>query len=280
MRNGRHGVSRINHEFLSLQPCSLEDRCSATTYRIDLYAANGKTIKTLGIAERVRFQLGGYELETNFVVVDDAHALEDFLLGRNILRVYNVLVDLTAMKIVVRAPAKPVRHHAHAQTSDETLSSTVVLDQDVVLQPFERAVLRAKVVTSNLEAFAFRNVVINFATPNRLLKNIIFVEDTIATVGETGSFYVSVGNLTSNAQKVKCGTMLGTAAPVRLVYHAVPQCALAHKGESDEKSDSPNEFVNRVYSEMDLNSHSKCSSSSEFEFLSSTDPSEKGLSER
>ena len=31
---------------------------------------------------------------------------------------------------------------------------------------------------------------------------------------------------------------------------------------------------------MDLNSHSKCSSSSEFEFLSSTDPSEEGLSER
>ena len=172
-------------------------------------------------------------------------------------------------------------HHAHAQTSDEGLSGTVVLDQDVVLQPFERAALRAKVVTSDLDAFAFRYVVINFATPpNRLLKNTIFVEDTRATVGETGSFYVSVGNLTSNAQKVKCGTMLGTAAPLRLVYHAVPQCALAHKGESDEKSDSPNEFVNRVYSEKYLNSHSKCSSSSEFDFLSSTDPSEEGLSER
>ena len=212
-----------------------------------LYAADGKTIRTFGIAERVRFQLGGYELETNFVVVDDAQGLEDFLLGRNFLRACNVLVDLTAMKIVVRSPAKPVWHHAHAQTSDEALSGTVVLDQDVVLQPFERAVLRAKLVTSNLEAFAFSNVVINFATPNRLLKNTIFVEDTIATVGETGSFYVSVGNLTSNAQKVKCGTMLGTAAPVRLVYHAVPQCALAHKGKSDEKSDSPNEFVNSLF---------------------------------
>ena len=88
----------------------------------------------------------------------------------------------------------------------------------MVLQPFERAVLRAKVVISDLEASAFRNVVINFATPNRVLKNTIFVEDTLATVRETGLFYVSVGNLTSNAQKVKCGTMLGTAAPVRLVY--------------------------------------------------------------
>ena len=181
------------------------------------------------------------------------------------------------MKIVVRAPAKPVWHHAHAQTSDETLSSTVVLDQDVVLQPFERAVLRAKVVTSDLEAFAFRNVVINFATPNRVLKNTIFVEDTIATVGETGVFYVSVGNRTSNAQKMKSGTMLGTAAPVRLVYHAVPQCAQVHKEEGDEKSKLPNDFVNRIYSEIDLSSQSKFSSSSELDFLSSTDPLEEGL---
>ena len=178
------------------------------------------------------------------------------------------------------APAKPVWHHAHAQTSDETLSRTVVLDQDVVLQPFERAVLRVNVVTSDPGPFAFRNVVTNFATPNRVLKNTIFKKDTGATVGETGLFYVSVGNMTSNAQKVKCGTMLGTAVPVRLVYHAVPQCARAHKEEGDKKSKSPNDFVNRIYSENDLSSQSKFSSSSEFEFLSPTDPSGEGLSVR
>ena len=191
------GVSILS--FSAFNRVDLQTGVALQPHQIDLYAANGKTIKTFGIAERVRFQLGRYELETNLVLVDDGHGLEDFLLGRNFLRTFNVLVDLTAMKIVVRASAKPVWHHAHAQTSDETLSSTVVLDQDVVLQPFQRAVLRAKVVTSDLEAFAFRNVVINFATPKRVLKNIIFVEDTIATVGETGVFYVSVGNLTSNA---------------------------------------------------------------------------------
>ena len=65
--------------------------------------------------------------------------------------------------------------------------------------------------------------------------------------------------------------MLGTAGPVRLVYHAVPQCAQVHKEEG---------FVNRIFSEIDLSSQSKFLSSSEFEFLSSTDPSEGGLSER
>ena len=73
-------------------------------YQVDLYAVNGKTIKTFGLAEHVHFQLGGYELETNFVVVDDAMGVEDFLLGRNLFRAYQVLVDLTSIKIVVRAP--------------------------------------------------------------------------------------------------------------------------------------------------------------------------------
>ena len=79
---------------------------------------------------------------------------------------------------------------------------------------------------------------------------------------------------------MKIGTILGTAAPVRLVYHAVPQCAQVNKEEGDEKSKSLNDFVNRIYSEIDLSSQSKFPSSSEFEFLSSTDPSEEGLSER
>ena len=64
--------------------------------------------------------------------------------------------------------------------------------------------------------------------------------------------------------------MLGTAAPVRLVDHAVPKAARAHKEEGDGKLKPPNNFVNRIYSENDLSSQ-KISSSSEFAFLSSTD---------
>ena len=112
-------------------------------YKIDLYAANGKTIKSFGIVERVRFQLGGYELQTNFVVVDDAMGVEDFLLGRNFLRTYQELVDLTAMKIVVRSPAKPVWHHAHTQVGDSDTQIPITLSQEVVLQPFERMVAKA-----------------------------------------------------------------------------------------------------------------------------------------
>ena len=66
-------------------------------YDFELFAANGKSITTVGIAKDVNFKLGRYTRKTNFVVVADHIGSEDFLLGRNFLRTYNVLVDLTAM---------------------------------------------------------------------------------------------------------------------------------------------------------------------------------------
>ena len=114
------------------------------------------------MAERVRFQLGSYELETNFVVVDDAMGVEDFLLGRNFLRAYQMLVDFLSMKIVVRVPVRPVWHHALTQV-DTSLAVPVASDGDLVLQPFERTVVKAKVVTTDLEPLIFQNVVLNAA---------------------------------------------------------------------------------------------------------------------
>ena len=191
-------------------------------YQVDLYAANGKTIKTYGLAERIHFQLGGYELEANFVVVDDAVGVEDFLLGRNFLRSYQVLVDLTSMKVVVRAPVKPVWHHPHTQVGDTSLATPVVLDCDVVLQPFERAVARAKLVTDALEPMIFQSLALNASLSDTSLHNVVFLEDSVATVSETGTLYVSLINLTSNPQRVRCGVQLGTVVPVSLVYQAVP----------------------------------------------------------
>ena len=251
-------------------------------HQVDLYAANGKTIKTYGLAECSHFQLGGYELETNFVVVDDAMGVDDFLLGRNFLRSYQVLLDLTSMKIVVRAPVKPVWHHAHAQVGDASLTTPVVLDCDVVLQPFERTVARAKLVTDTLEPMIFQSVALNASLSDSSLHNIVFLEDSVATVSETGTLYVSMINLTSNPQRLRCGVQLGTVVPVSLVYQAVPQnlgsSTTTNKGTNADNGRA--NFVSKVYSEMNLSTASELTSSSEFEFLSSTDPSESGLSER
>ena len=251
-------------------------------YQVDLYAANGKTIKTYGLAEHIHFQLGGYELETNFVVVDDAMGVEDFLLGRNFLRSYQVLVDLTSMKIVVRAPVKPVWHHAHAQVGDTSIATPVVLDGDLVLQPFERAVARAKLVTNTLEPLIFQSVALNASLSDTTLHNVVFLEDSVATVSETGTLFVSLINLTSNPQRMRCGVQLGTVVPITVVYQAVPQCldSPTTTRTKTDADDSRANFVHKIYSEVNLSTASELTSSSEFEFLSSTDPSEAGLSER
>ena len=113
--------------------------------------------------------------------------VEDFLLGRNFLRSYQVLVDLTSMKIVVRAPVKPVWHHAHTQVGDASLTTPIALDSDLVLQPFERTVAKAKLITNALEPLIFQTVALNASLSDPSLQNTIFLEDSVATVSETGT---------------------------------------------------------------------------------------------
>ena len=155
------------------------------------------------------------------------------------------------------------------------------LDCDVVLQPFERTVARAKLVTDTLEPMIFQSVALNASLSDTSLHNIVFLEDSVATVSETGTLYVSLINLTSNPQRVRCGVQLGTVVPVSLVYQAVPQ-NLGSSTTTNKETNADNgraNFVCKVYSEMNLSTASELTSS-EFEFLSSTDPSESGLSER
>ena len=132
---------------------------SLLPYDIQLYAANGKTITTVGIAEDVNFQLGGHTLKTNFIVITDHLGAVDFLLGRNFLRTYNVLVDLTAMRVTVRDPKSP-RHFKPAHNVSDHEPFLVVSTEMVVLGPFERKLVRAQVITQDPNEYRFRNVMI------------------------------------------------------------------------------------------------------------------------
>ena len=99
---------------------------------------------------------------------------------------------------------------------------------------------------------------------------------------ETGSLYISLINLTSNPQRVRCGTQLGTVVPVSLVYQAVPQELddISKTSKKTEANEGRANFVYKIYNQMNLSTESELTSSSEFEFVSSTDPNERVLSER
>ena len=117
----RSGVSVLT--FSAFNRVAVQRGAVLKPYLIDLYVANGKTIKSFGMAERVHFQLRGYELETSFVVVDNAMGVQDFLLGCNFLRANQVLVDITSKKIVFRAPVQLVWYHAYTKVGDNTLAA-------------------------------------------------------------------------------------------------------------------------------------------------------------
>ena len=118
---------------------------SLSPYDIELFAANSKNITTVGIVVEVGFQLGGHTLKTNFVVIADHIGSEDFLLGRNFLSTYNVLVDLAAMKVTIRNPRTPRIFKAVHEVSDPE-PSFVVSAEEVTLGPFKRKVMRAKII--------------------------------------------------------------------------------------------------------------------------------------
>ena len=146
---------------------------SLMSYDFELYAAIGKSINTVGIAADKSFQRGGHTLKTNFVVIADSIGSEDFLLGRNFLRTFNVLVDLTAMRVTIRDPSSPRIFKAVHEFSDQE-ASFVVSAEKVDLGSFERKVLRAKVRTQQSNEFHFRNVLVH---PHNTKADSLFVLD-------------------------------------------------------------------------------------------------------
>ena len=244
---------------------------SLLPYDIQLYAANGKTINTIGIAEDVSFQLGGHTLRTNFIVIADHLGAEDFLLGRNFLRTYNVLVDLTAMRVTIRDPKAP-RHFKPVHEVSDHEPSLVISTEKVVLGPYERKLVRAQVISQKHNEYHFRNVMIR---PMGVHKRCPFVsEDTLTSVGDEGIVFIAVRNTAAFENvTIPTKTVLGKAEPTNFVLQPV---AADTATESDK---SLFEQVNRFYTDEWLSETSSEFSSFAQNFLSSTEMSEEGLSE-
>ena len=243
---------------------------SLMPYDIHLYAANGKTITTVGMAENVNFQLGGHSLKTNFIVIADHLGAEDFLLGRNFLRTYNVLVDLTAMRVTIRDPKTP-RHFKPIHEVSDHEPSLVVSTDKIVLGPFERKLVRAQVITQDSNEYRFRNVMIR---PSGVYNRSSFVsEDTLTSVGDDGTIYLAVRNKTAieNLQ-FPSRTFLGKAEPTVFKFRPIPV------DQTDRTSMPLIEQVNNI-NIVDLDDTSSEFSSFAQNFLSSTELSEEDMSE-
>ena len=249
---------------------SSQHELSLSPYGIELFAANGKSITIVGIAEDVNFQLGGHTLKTNFVVIADHIGSEDFLLGRNFLRTYNLFVDFTAMKVTIRDPKAPRTFKAIHEVSDNE-PSFVISTEEGVLEPFERKVVRARIITQYQEQFRFRNVMVLSCS---MKSNSVFVsEDTLTSVGERGIVFIALQNQTDKERvRIKEQTVIGKAMLTTFMLNPLPMQNIC------EYSKLTKEFVNRIHENIDFDTSSEYSSFAQ-NFLSSTEPSEIGLSE-
>ena len=217
----------------------------------------------------MNFQLGGHTLKTNFVVIADHLGAEDFLLGRNFLRTYKVLVDLTAMRFTIRDPKSP-RHFKPVHEVSDHEPSLVVSTEKVVLGPFERKLVGAQVISQQPNKYRFRNVMIR---PSGAHNRCHFVsEDTLTSVGDEGTVFLAVRNRSSLEKVViQNKIVLGKAEPTTIMFKSVAAEPTA------ETAMSFVEQVNKVHA-VDLSKTSFEFSSSAQNFLSSTEMSEEELS--
>ena len=237
MINTGSGVSILS--LSAYKKIAFQHELNLSPYDIELFAANGKSITTVGIAEDVNCQLGGYTLKTNFVVITDHIGSEDFLLGKNFLRTYNVLVDLTAMKVTIRDP-KTLRTFKAVHEVSDNEPSFVVSTEEVVLGPFERKVVRAKIITQQPDAFHFRNVMVHSCS---MKSSSVFVsEDTLTSVEEGGIVFIALRNQTDKEWvEIKEQTVIGKAMLTTFVLNTVPVQSVC------EASKLTKEFVNRIH---------------------------------
>ena len=196
---------------------------------------------------------------------------EHFLLGRNFLRTYNVLDDLTAMRVTIRDPKTP-RHFKPIHEVSNHKPSLVVSTEKVVLGPFELKLFKAQVISQDTNEYLFRNVMIR---PSGVHNKCSFVsENTLTTVGEDGMVFLAVRNRTANENlTLQNKTVLGKAEPTTFVFKPILV------DQTDETSVTSVEHVNNI-NVVDLSDTSTEFCSFAQNFLSSTDISEESLAEK
>ena len=108
-------------------------------------------------------------------------------------------------------------------------------------------------ITQQPKEFCFRNVMIH---PLNFKSNTIFVtEDTLTSVGEDDVIFLALRNQTANERvKMKGQTVLEKAVLTSFVFNFVPI------KEKSEALKLPVEFINRVHSNIDLDTSSELSS--------------------
>ena len=174
------------------------------------------------------------------------------------------------MKVTIRDPKSPRTFKAIHEVSDHE-PSFVISTEEVVLGPFERKVVRARIITQNQEEFHFRNVMVHSYS---MKSNAVFVsEDTLTSVGEGGVVFIALRNQTDKERvRIKEQTVIGKATFTTFMLNPVPLQRVS------ETSKLLEEFVNRIHENVDLDTSSEYSSFAQ-NFLSSTEPSDIDLSE-
>ena len=123
------------------------------------------------------------------------------------------------MRVTIRDTKAP-RHFKPVHEVSDHEPFLVVFTEKVVLGPVERKLVRAQVITQNLNEYLFRNVMIG---PRGVRNRYPFVsEDTLTSAGEDGTVFLVVRNRTASENLIlQSKNVPGKAEPTTFMFRPI-----------------------------------------------------------
>ena len=233
--NGKKiGVTRLldTGAVVSVMPIKTWERMGFTREdliptNLRLAAANRGAIYVAGRTPITVLHMGGRDLWMRFLVVENLDNADQFILGRDFVRNFDVMIDLNNGLIRIRDPdRKYVKKPINRKITDESKVS-IFLDRRVKLQPGQavEAIFRMR----NLNLLSYSKQVCLVPNPNRQSSVIFGRSFSVTRNGVCVSVLLSTLDTTVSIQR---GKKFGYALPMRTDYeetqnlkkHSVKDC--------------------------------------------------------
>ena len=175
-----------------------------------LAAANRGAIYVAGITPKTVLHMGGRDLWMSFLVVEKLDDSDQFILGRNFVRNFDVMIDLNNGLIRIRDPdRKHVKKPISRVLTDEN-KVPIFLDRKVKLQPGQAVVAIFRM--RNLNSLSDSKHVCLVPTPNSQSSVILGRNFSVTRNGLCVSVFL---NTLDTTVSIHCGKRLCYALPMR-----------------------------------------------------------------
>ena len=192
------------------------DRSDLIPNKIRLAAANQGAIYVTGRAPIISLQLGGRHLWMSFLVVENVNRSDQFILGRDFVRSFDITVDLNNGLIRIKDPDRKYEKKRITKILINQSKVPIFLDRKVRLKPNQALIVKFRM--RNLNELINDRQVFLVPNPNSRSSAILGRSFSLTQSGMCVSVLLNTEATTLTIQR---GKKLGYALPLSTEYQSV-----------------------------------------------------------